>query len=337
MVSADVNNDQAIDSSDGERIMDLILEDIPFERNSWEWFNSQDIYDNWGSFTSNPFIWTLSYINSGSIFFTNVSTPQLTSSTTQPRYFYYSTTKVGEVDTSTNNSNNWVCGTYSFKPKIDMYYFSKTEKFTNLNSMNTNETFDLVVNIGIDDTLCYSEIPLFIDFKYLKINEVELNPEIPIRYNIQESKNEFVAASISKKIGDAKRVKKGEQILKIKLEAIREVVDIDQVLHIHPLKILEAGNCQFQDLPLELKISNYNELSSNILVKGHGNLIYLNQDTDMEAQINVYNLMGQLIASCKENLIPGYNDIHFQGLETSGYKIYQINSNKGTIIFKSLD
>lgn len=338
MVSADVNNDHVIDSSDGESILDLILEDIPFDRNSWEWFNSQDIYDNWGSFTSNPYVWTLTYINSGSIFFTNVSTPQLTSSTTQPRYFYYNTTKVGEIDTVTNSLNDWICGSYSFKPKLDKSLFSKSGKIPNLNAMNKGETFELVISNGSDDTLYYSEIPLFINFKFLKISEVEINPRIPIQYKIKESKNEFVAASVCRKFEDAHRVKEGEQIIKIKLEAIQKVSDLNQVLSIHPLKNIEAGNCQFQDINLDVIINNFEHYHSNFeLLKVSANSIYLNQDTNLEAQIKVYNLMGQLIASFSRNLNPGHNDIQFLDLEKSGYKIYQVNSNKGTIIFKSLN
>lgn len=89
MVAADCNNNQQIDADDAEQILDLIGEDIPFTRNSWEWFNTQEIIDHYGSFQSDPYDWTLSSRLAGQIFWLDVSTSILSSGITQPQFFYY--------------------------------------------------------------------------------------------------------------------------------------------------------------------------------------------------------------------------------------------------------
>jgi len=115
MVAADCNNNNEIDAGDADQVMDLVLEDVVFTRNSWEWFNQKEIIDNYGSFQSDPYSWTLSERWSGYMFWLNVSTSTLSSNTTQPQFFYYLSTKVGEVNKTPNETNDWICGSYSFK------------------------------------------------------------------------------------------------------------------------------------------------------------------------------------------------------------------------------
>lgn len=329
MVAADVNLDYVIDSADGEMIHDLILEDILFTRNSWEWFNSQDIYDNWGSFTSDPYSWALSE-NGGSIPFLNVSTSLLSSSTTQPRYFYYNTTKVGDLDTTSNSKNDWVCGTYSFKPKQDkIYFFNKGSNFK-FKSLQENTEIELNVTLTQTDTLSYFEIPLLINYDFLELLDVELNDKFKIEYKVHHAKNKFVALFVSKRQSERKVCSGDESLLKIKMRATREIQDLSQLLSINPKRHLDAGNSRNENVNLIVSVVTEEKIKSDLLITFSNSQIFLNQSEALQTEIRILNLMGQVLFTYNTTLNPGTNNLYNPNIGGKFPIILVVTNKSGT-------
>lgn len=326
MVAADVNMDGQIDSTDGDMVDDLILEDIPFTRNSWEWFNSEDIYDNWGSFTSDPYSWTLSY-NGGSIAFLNVSTSLLSNSTTQPRYFYFNTTKVGDIDTN-STKNDWVCGAYGFGPKKN-----KLESISNNYPNNTwevNENFDLNLSLNETDSLCYFQLPLNVDFNSLKIEQVIINSKLPIEYKSKLNRNKFIALFASKSREQNQLCSKGESLLTLKFKVIKPINDLQKVLSIDNTMITEAGNGNFEDLeligsielPITAIINNMISIEKNNLKLNHSDPVYI--------EIRYIDIVGHIVFSKKQFLMPGDNFVDMPN-SIGGLLIGQVVSKFGSV------
>jgi len=326
MVAADVDMDGDITTADAEMIHDLILEDIPFTRNSWEWFNSQDIYDNWGSFTSNPNSWTLSYIYSGSIYFPNVSTSLLSSSSTQPRYFYFNTTKVGELDT-TSTKNDWVCGAYGFSPKSDKLL--KIGNRYQSHKWAENESFELKISINTTDSLSYFQFPLNVDYNYLEIEEVITNSKFPLQYKDKVNRNKFIALFVSKNQAQSKVCYTGENLMTLRFKIKIPFENLKNVLSIDSSMIVEAGNMNFENLELVANIERPEHSNFEDKIAIEKNLIKLNHAEPVWIELRYFDLVGHIIFYKKLLLFPGDNFIKFPDIM---YPIFgQVVSEFGTL------
>lgn len=310
MVAADCNNNGEIDSEDAEQVEDLIGEDILFTRNSWEWFNQKEIIDNFGSFQSDPYSWTLTDRWSGHIFWLNVSTSTLTSGTTQPQFFYYTSTKVGDVHNQ-SNPNDWVCGTYSFKKDIDQINYIRSDKSNTSGSrMLPNTTFKLYFKCDIKTSdISFFQMPIYIDYNYLKIKKVNSCTGLNIKYKLKNAKNEFIAYYINKDRNSTKLPENCSELLSLELEVIQPLSSLGEVLYVNEKRKLEAGNSAMKNLSPYLEIGDI-ALSKNPY-SINSDLLYYSGIENQKVEIQIFSLSGQILNSQKTSVSPGYNELPF--------------------------
>lgn len=310
MVAADCNNNGEIDSEDAEQVEDLIGEDILFTRNSWEWFNQKEIIDNYGSFQSDPYSWTISERWSGNIFWLNVSTSTLTSGTTQPQFFYYTSTKVGDVHNQ-SNPNDWVCGTYCLKEdkdQINSIRFNKSN--TSWSIMLPNTIFKLYFKCEkkISD-ISFFQMPIEIDYNYLRIKKVNACKGLNIKYKLKNAKNEFIAYYINKDRNCTRLLENCSELLSLDLEVIQPISSLSEVLSVNEKRKLEAGNSVIQNLSPYLEIGEI-ALSENPYSINSG-LLYYSGIENQKVEIQIFSLSGQLLNTQKTSVSPGYNELPY--------------------------
>ncbi|MBK9106937.1 MAG: hypothetical protein IPM92_00785 [Saprospiraceae bacterium] len=319
LVAADCNENCGIDAGDAEQIEDLIGEDIPFTRNSWEWFNQKEIIDNYGSFQSDPYSWTISDRYSGYIFWLDVSTSTLSSGTTQPQFFYYLSTKVGDVHNQ-SNPNNWVCGTYSLKGDDDQENSLRIIKADRLTtSLAPGTKFKVYFKYEhATENVFYFQMPLIINYNYLNINKISTCPDMIVKHRPNELKNEFIAYCINKNLMDNQKNNCRGYLVTLDIEVLQDVGSLDQVLSINGKKNLEAGNIDFLNLKPYIEIKDIERPSDPYYI--NDGRIYYSGALSHKVELQFFSLSGQLIRKLIVMLNPGYND--FQ--EIIGVKTYQI-------------
>lgn len=310
MVAADCNNNKEIDSGDADEVEDLILEDIEFTRNSWEWFNALEINNNYGSFQSDPYSWTISDRWSGEMFWLNVSTSTLTSSGTQPQFFYYRSTKVGEVDDNESNQNDWVCDDYSFRSEQKEVNSIKVNGHRGIvKSILPGTTFKMYLRLNAGEAeIAHFQMPLKINYNYLKINKVFHHNELDVKYKIKINSNEFIACFLEKDFSNFKKIEIGENIVVIEFEVIQNFNDFQDVLSINSRQKLEAGDLNLKSLQPILEIGDIIEPEIPYIVGS--NSIYYNGDKETEIELQIIDLSGKICETQRRVIFPGRNDLY---------------------------
>ncbi|MBK9106941.1 MAG: hypothetical protein IPM92_00805 [Saprospiraceae bacterium] len=309
MVAADCNDNHEIDSDDAEQIEDLVGEDIEFTRNSWEWFSAQEINNNWGSFQSDPYSWTISDGWSGNIFWLNVSSSTLSSSTTQPQYSYFRTTKIGELDNNESNPNDWVCDSYSFKPDkegVDRLISGKNDHQTNSLKIGTSVQLDYYFELS-DLGITYFQLPVKVDFDYLKVKGVFTNEKLNIKYKINESKNEFFAWYLNYNFNRVVKSIANENVIRIELEVVKNIDDINNYLYIDQRKKFEAGDYNLASLKPKLELSYNSSANTSFVVLKDG--IYYYGMNPAEIELQILDLVGRILKIERVIVSSGFNPL----------------------------
>ncbi|MBK9106939.1 MAG: hypothetical protein IPM92_00795 [Saprospiraceae bacterium] len=307
MVAADCNHNNEIDEDDVEQIEDLIGEDLLFTRNSWEWFNQKEIIDNYGSFQSDPYSWTISDRYSGYIFWLNVSTSTLTSGTTQPQFFYYTCTKVGDVHNQ-SNPNDWVCGTYSLVGDNDEAHQIKSKDAEVFNTIFKPKTsFKLYFKCEKQQGgVAYFQMPLKINYDFLRIKNVHMSSNMSIKYKEKVSNNEFIAYALNRDAFQQKESHFDGDLITLEIEVIQEVRKLDEVISINRKWQIEAGNPDLENLIPYVEIGDI-AYPKDLYVLCADRLYYSGIESK-PVEIQTFNLSGQLVYSKKLWITPGYND-----------------------------
>lgn len=307
MVAADCNHNNEIDEGDAEQIEDLIGEDVLFTRNSWEWVNQKEIIDNYGSFQSDPYSWTITDRYSGYIFWLDVSTSTLTSGTTQPQFFYYTSTKVGDVHNQ-SNPNDWVCGTYSLVGDNDEVHQIRSKNADVFNTILKPKTsFKLYFRCEEQEGgLAYFQLPLKINYDFLKIININIADNMGIKYKEKASMNEFFAYAINRNASHQKENHFDGELITLEIEVIQEVKKLDEVISINHKRQLEAGNSDLVNLKPFIEIGDFT-FPTDLYVLTSDRLYYSGLES-RPVEIQTFNLSGQLLDSKKFLINPGYND-----------------------------
>lgn len=325
MVAADCNHNGEIDEEDSDQIHDLILEDIIFTRNSWEWFNQKEVIDNYGSFQSDPYSWTLTDRWSGHIFWLNVSTSTLTSGTTQPQFFYYTSTKVGEID-SLDSPNDWACGSYLKNEDVQFNSIKGNNGSAGLGKLKPGTKFTLYFKTELKpDSIAYFQLPLFVDYDYVTIKNVETCSDLDIQFRIKKDKNEFIAIYVVKDVHQQKS-NCSENLMALEFELTRETSKLGNVISINPKKKLEAGTLDFQNLNPYIEIEEVRPPTTEYFIMS--DMLYYTGEESKFIEIQNLNISGHIIGSQKVVLNPGINEIYLLKKATELSIIRIIDNNK---------
>ncbi len=104
-VSGDVDYDYDVDEDDEDAVLDLIFGYITaFDRTSWEWFRAYFVDNNYGTFSGDPYAYTINEEWPGGIIYPALS--YATYDTYPERYFDFRTTKIGDVYGCSGTSHN---------------------------------------------------------------------------------------------------------------------------------------------------------------------------------------------------------------------------------------
>jgi len=325
MVAADVNNNNEIDEGDLDELFEFLNEEIIFTRNSWEWFNQKEINDNYGSFQSDPYSWTISNRYSGGIFWLNVSTSTLSSSTTQPQFFYFTTTKVGELNYNEEIPNDWVCNEYSLKSDDKRINFIRSTDGGRINNnLKIGDQFSIECNLTKEGNLFFFQLPLYFDFTTLELIDIVQNTKFHIDYQVNKSKNQIVGIYAARSLENNISFKKNESIVVLKARVLKDIPDISTNVSLIKNRKLEAGDINLNNLEPEVRLILHNEEIVSNKISFDGRFVHLYLQHPSQVELIEFDLWGRVKSKQTNTVVPGSNVLklsHNQAFEPGIIKL----------------
>jgi len=303
LIAADPTKDQVIDEDDYDAITDLLSSSTVFTRNSWEWFNKEEIEDNWSSFAANPWYYGIKEQWPGGRVYANIPSADFDDHADFHQYFDYRCTKIGEVVKYTQNS--WVCGTYSFQnPNVTTRSLIGKFDFIPAGSLIT---INCVLNSDLE--IVDLELPIHINHDKFRIVNIDLSDNIPLRYNYLEKLDRLIALMDNKAFKNIK-IRNGEIAMKIELIALSDAV-FDKDVSWDRGRNVEAitKDAELVESNASLDLISMKVKNLNAIYLQPKNELLITSNDDISGMIEVYSIAGNLIKKFSVNLVKGNQTI----------------------------
>jgi hypothetical protein len=320
IIAADPSGDHIIDVDDYYELTNLFLYETPFTRNSWEWFNKEEISDNWSSFSANPWNYGIKEQWPGGRIYSNIPSSDFEDEADFHQYFDYRCTKIGDIDAV--SSNSWVCGTYSIQNQKLL-----TRSFIDGNDYIPAASIITISCIFKNDVdIVDMQLPIYINHKNFRILNVSLNKNIPIQYNYLENSDRLIALMDNLEMNKI-HISGGESVLKLELLALKESVftkDIKWDYKRNVEAINFDGDLVETNASLDLVSLKVKNLHAIYLQSNHELLVTSNDE--ISGVIEVYSIAGNLIRRFPVSLVKGNQTISIDDILPVGIHIIKLKT-----------
>jgi hypothetical protein len=332
-ISADANNDNTITQADIDMIRQLILRiRTNLSRNSWEWVQDYEVRVLAPtSFNTNPYNFVISYNWPGvDGIFMSGTYADITSANW--KYYTYCATKVGDiVATGSSSSNNWVCGTGTYRAEVAAV--AKNE--LSATSIKANTHIKIGVDVTATESLNALELPIDINSNDFEVVNVQFAKGFDAQWHYAKDlgKLTFVALEAS---GKAFATSSGN-LITVELKAKQTINDISKSIKWSSDRSIELINTSAELVKGTAKLITKEIVANDLYATiNSGAIQTLNvfAKTSTQASIQVVTINGQNIWNTAVRLKTGTNQIALPQNTEKGIYIVNVQTKENKVSLK---